>query len=77
MPKATLEFDLGEPDEQENMWISMEGNKYRGVLWDLDQALRGDLKHNDSLSDETYAKLEEYRKKLHHMIEEAGISTWY
>jgi len=77
MPKATLEFDLGEPDEQETMWISMEGNKYRGVLWDLDQALRSDIKHNDSLSDETYAKLEEYRTKIQQLIDEAGISTWY
>ena len=77
MPKATLEFDLGESEELEAMWVFMEGQKYRSALWDLDQALRSDLKYNESLSEETSTKLQEYRDKLHSLIEESGISTWY
>ena len=74
MPKATLEYDLSVPDDKEELQIAQ---KYRGVLWDLDQALRNDLKYNDKLSEDVMTKLEEYRTKLHRLMDEAGITTWY
>lgn len=77
MPKATLEYDLSVPDDKEELQVAMEAQKYRGVLWDLDQALRSDLKYNDKLSEDVMTKLEEYRTKLHCLMDEAGITTWY
>jgi len=76
MPKATLEYDLGNPDDVEELQISMDGNKYRGVLWDIDQALRDELKYHE-LSEEVAEKLQLYRDMIHRKLDEAGITSWF
>ena len=45
MPKATLEFDL--PQEQEDHQAAVDGWKYKAALNALDQFLRNEIKHGD------------------------------
>lgn len=75
MPKATLEYDLSDPDDVEALQVSMEGRKYQGILWDVDQALRNELKYH-SLSEEVADKLQAYRDKIYELLQEAGVTSW-
>ena len=43
MPKATLEFNL--PEEQDEFDLANNARKYHSVIWDLDQYLRNCVKY--------------------------------
>ena len=45
--KVTLEFDGNE--EQEDLWVALDGYKWKSVVWDLDQLLRKTTKYQSSL----------------------------
>ena len=45
MAKVTLEYDFNE--EREEMESALNGWKWKMLVWDLDQYLRGELKYND------------------------------
>lgn len=45
MPTATLTFSL--PDEQADFDAAREGQAARSLLWEIDQYLRGIIKHGD------------------------------
>ena len=60
MPIATLEFDL--PDEQTEFRSATQGSHAKGILWDIDQRLRGLLKHGDP--SESEARLAEEVRQM-------------
>jgi hypothetical protein len=70
--EAILKFEL--PEEDPEFKLALMGSEYYSVLWDLDQHLRSDLKHNDSLTDEEYNKVKQLREKLHNLMSEHGVS---
>ncbi len=70
--EATLKFNL--PEEQEDFEQAINGYKWSRVVWDMDQHLRSELKHNDKLSKEAYATLEETRDKLREFIQNQELS---
>lgn len=73
--KGILEFKLYE--EEEEFLIAQRGSKYLGVLQDFDNFLRGELKYrSEDISEETYAKIEEIRNKLHEECDSMGVSLW-
>lgn len=45
MPKAILEFEL--PEDQGDFDAAIYGREAISVLWDIDQRLRGLLKHGE------------------------------
>jgi hypothetical protein len=71
--KATLEFD-----EQDELMDAINGSKWRLIVWELDQDLRGILKHGYIGSREaTEAEIEmaDYcRKKLRELISDDGLN---
>lgn len=71
--KATLEFD-----EQDELMDAINGSKWRLVVWELDQDLRGIVKHGHIGSREaTDAEIEmaEYcRTKLRQLISDYGLN---
>jgi hypothetical protein len=71
--KATLEFD-----EQDELMDAINGSKWRLIVWELDQDLRGILKHGYIGSREaTEAEIEmaDYcRKKLRGLISDDGLN---
>lgn len=77
MPKATLEYDLSKPDEQDALQTAMDASKYKAALWDIDQWLRSEVKYKEDLSDELRDKYDELRSKIRNKIEEYGITSWW
>ena len=71
--KATLEFD-----EQDELMDAINGSKWRLIAWELDQDLRGIVKHGYFGSREaTEAEIEmaDYcRTKLRQLISDDGLN---
>ena len=64
--KTILEFTA---EEQNEANIAINGWRYHATIWELQQFLRGEMKHGD-LSDEQYKSYETIRTKLFEIIEE-------
>ena len=61
MARATLTFRL--PDEEPEHRAALQGREAKRVLWEIDQRLRGVLKHGDP-SEETARLAEEIRSLI-------------
>jgi hypothetical protein len=72
MAKVILEFDPFE--DKYEMESALNGAKWRGLLWDLDQYLRSELKYNDKLNEEAYDAVEKIREKLHELKNDEGLT---
>ena len=71
--KAILEFNL--PEEKSEFNFANKGSDWWSVCWEMDQWLRGQIKHApDSMSDDTYKTLELCRAKLRELIDEDGLN---
>lgn len=55
--KAILKFQL--PDEQSEFKDAQDGTKLRCLLWELDQHLRNEIKHNNKPYEEVRTFLHE------------------
>jgi hypothetical protein len=71
MAKVILEFDPIE--DKEEMETALNGWKWKMLVWDLDQYLRSELKHNDILTDEVYEAIEKIRETLYELKNESGL----
>lgn len=73
--KATLHF---EHDEQDELQDAINGSKWRLVVWELDQDLRGIVKHGyigNREATEAEIEMAEYcRKKLRQLISDDGLN---
>jgi len=69
--KATLEFDL--PEESSDHRMAVDGASAHLALWELDQHLRRELKHNVELPEAVYNALEDVRKHLWGICESHGL----
>jgi hypothetical protein len=68
---ATLTFTL--PEEQEEFYLAAKGADWRIVLEDMDNYLRGRLKHED-LSEDVATALDAARERLYTLVAERGLS---
>lgn len=68
--KATLEYVFNLPDESEKLEDIVNGPRYKNVLWELDQWLRGQIKHCDK------NELQPARDKIFELLEEHNL-TFY
>jgi hypothetical protein len=71
MAKVILEFDPIE--DKEEMETALNGWKWKMLVWDLDQHLRSELKHNDALTGEAYEAVEKIRETLYELKNESGL----
>lgn len=60
--KATLSFNL--PEEKYEFESAVNGTKYRGIMWDINEAIRAYLKHGEITPDASIKLLEEIRSEL-------------
>jgi len=73
MPKVILEFDSFE--DAEELRSALDGTKWKGVVWDIDQHLRNSIKHSDdSVSEETITAIEKIREKLNDLVHSDHLS---
>jgi len=68
---ATLTFTL--PEEQEEFYLAAKGADWRLVLEDMDNYLRGRLKHED-LSEDVATALDAARERLYTLVADRGLS---
>ena len=74
MAKATLEFDLNEPDDVEAHKRAIKSIDLVFALWDIDQYLREQVKYNESLSKEAYDALDKAREEFYNILNKRNIS---
>jgi hypothetical protein len=69
--KAQLTFKL--PEEQEEFNDAVNGNAFKAVIWELDQYMRSQIKHNH-LPDLVEMKIVEIRDELRGIMDEHNVS---
>lgn len=65
MPIVTLRYNL--PDEQSDFNMANNGSAYHSILWELDQWLRTQVKHNNR------NELQDARDKLTELMQDGGV----
>jgi hypothetical protein len=70
--KAVLEFNL--PEEESDFNLACKGKDWWYVCWELDQYLRGQLKYNDNISEDTREAYKDLRYELLQTISDRNIS---
>ena len=71
MGKIILEFDSVE--EADDARTALDGWKWKHSMWELDQFLRNEFKHNDKLSGETDKAYEDLRQKIREILSDNQI----
>ena len=72
--KGILEFNLDDSADMEAYMRAVKSTKLAISLWDMDQYLRGKIKHApDSMSEEEYRALQETRDKLREIMSDNNI----
>lgn len=70
--KATLTFNL--PEDSHEFDMATQGASMHSVLWQMDQWLRGNIKHApDSMSNDEYKAYERCREELRELMFESGV----
>jgi len=69
MIKITQEFEF-----ERDASNSLKTTNYWSSLYDLDDWLRTEIKHNNNLSEDTYDAYEEVREKLRNIMDRHGVS---
>ena len=70
--KGILEFDLR--DDQKEFETACNADKYKSLIWDLDQYLRSEIKYNVNLSHDTTIAFQLIRDKISQELLENNIS---
>jgi hypothetical protein len=71
--KAILEFNLDEHDDKQAHLRSIKSLSMAIILWEMDDYLRGLLKHGE-LDDLTYIALKNTRNKLREVMNDNNIN---
>jgi len=71
--KAILEFDLPEDNEEFN--LAVKASAMSVVIWGINSKLRGILKYDENISDETYKMVEEIKTHLFELINENDLNS--
>jgi len=72
MSKIILEFDSVE--EAQDARDAIDGWKWKHSIWELDQWLRNEVKHNDNLSEETYKAYDCIREEIREILNDNGLN---
>lgn len=71
--EAILKFKL--PEEQEEFDNAIKGSDWMSVCWEMDQWLRGNIKHApEDMSEEAYKTYEDCREQLRELINSKALN---
>ena len=74
MPKATLTFDLSDPDDQEQFNAASQAQGWVLAMFDVDIWLRKHTRYPSILHDGTALNaLEAAREQLHEILQDKGL----
>ncbi len=71
MAEVILKF---KEDELEDARTAIDGWKWKGAMWELDQWLRGEIKYNEKLSEERYDAYEAVRDKIREILNDDNLN---
>jgi len=71
MAKATLEYDLNDPDDVLLHKKAVNVRDVYSFLWEYDQWLRGIIKYQEQ---NTWPQMDDVREKFHQMMNEHGVN---
>lgn len=71
--KATLEFDLNDPEDRMEHQRAVNSLNLLMVLWEMDQYLRSQVKYNEHLTEEAHKAVSDAREKLYEIMNENAI----
>lgn len=72
MGEIILKFDSVE--EAEDARTALDGSKWKGAMWDLDQWLRSEIKYNGKLSEERYDAYQAIRDKIREILNDNNLN---
>lgn len=70
--EGILKFNL--PEEESEFRMAVNAGNYYSSLWEMDQWLRSQIKHNDNLSEDEYRAYETARTKLRECMLENDVN---
>jgi hypothetical protein len=74
MPKATLTYNLDEPEDLEEFELANNAKKYHTILWELDQYLRGKVKYPAENAHNEYTDaMDQVRDELWKLLNEHNL----
>lgn len=73
--RATLTFDLSDPDDRDAHAVALAGSKYRAVVVELDEHLRSRIKYQEDPVD-VRAAIFHVRETLREFCQERGLNPW-
>lgn len=71
MAEIILKF---KEDEFEDARTALDGYKWKGAMWDLDQHLRSEIKYNEKLSEETDVAYQAVRDKIREILHDSNLN---
>ncbi len=71
MAEIILKF---KEDEHEDARTAIDGWKWKSAMWDLDQWLRGEIKYNEKLSEETDVAYQAVRDKIREILNDDNLN---
>jgi hypothetical protein len=72
MGKVTIEFDSNE--EATDIKDALDGYKWRGAVWEIDQFLRGELKYGENVPKDVQDAYEKLREKIRDILHSAELT---
>lgn len=71
---ATIEFNLDEEDDYRSHSLMLNAEKYKNVIWNFDQWIRGKVKYPpEDIPDGAHKAYAETREKLWEFLSDRGI----
>jgi hypothetical protein len=71
MAELILKF---KEDELEDARTALDGWKWKSSMWELDQWLRGEIKYNEKLSEETDVAYQAVRDKIREILNDDNLN---
>ena len=71
MAEVILKF---REDELEDARTALDGWKWKSSMWELDQWLRGEIKYNEKLSEETDVAYQAVRDKIREILNDDNLN---
>lgn len=71
MAEVILKF---REDEFDDARTALDGYKWKGAMWDLDQWLRSEIKYNEKLSAETDRAYQAVRDKIREILDDDNLN---
>ena len=72
MGKVTIEFDTNE--EATDIKDALDGYKWRGAVWEIDQHLRNAIKYEESVPPEVKDAYEKLREKIREILNDSQLN---